>query len=371
MFRRVLIATLLIATAAVAQSPKPADELGQVEAEQQARESERAEALREADQAHREIAELTAQLNELTTAQAHGEGVVSEKRLKLAALNARDAELAARAGANSNRLAHLLGALQMFSREPPPALLLHADDARDAVRAAILIKAMTPDLEHQARAFAAQAEAAKAARRDAAAQSEDLFSAESDVADRASKIQSLLVEKTRLEQGLTGEATAAGQQIADLSARAEALRAVLGRLPAAPDLPDKPVGPKSLQPPLPGDPSVRFGDTEAGGHRSEGWTWTAATGARVAAPAAGLVDYAGPVEGWKTVVILNLGGNTRLVLTGLDLPLVEVGQSVTQGQVIGRMAEAGHLGVSSGGELHLEVRKNRQTVDPATLMARR
>lgn len=370
MFRRVLITTLLVATAAWAQPEKQAAELGRVEAEQQARESERAEALREADQARREIAELTAQLNELSTAQAHGEGQVSEKRLKLAALNAREAELEARAGANQNRLAHLLGALQMFSRQPPPALLLHADDARDAVRAAILIRAMTPDLEKQARAYASQAQSAKAARRDAAAQSEDLFSAESDVADRAGKIQTVLAEKARLEQGLSGEAALAAQQIAVLSARADALRAVLGRLPA-PTTPAKPGPIKALQSPIEGEPALRFGEPDANGRPSEGWTWSTQPSARIVAPAAGLVDFAGPVEGWKIVVILNLGNDTRVVLTGLDLPLVEAGQSVTAGQAIGRMAEPGHLSVRSGGDLHLEVRKNRQTVDPASMMARR
>ena len=371
MFRRVLITALLVATAVWAQPSKQAAELGQVETEQQARESERAEVLREADQARREIAELTAQLNELGAAQSHGEGAVSEKRLKLAALNARDAVLEAKAGLNQNRLAHLLGALQMFSREPPPALLLHADDAKDAVRAAILIRAMMPDLEKQARAYVSQAQSAKAARRDAAAQSEELFSAESEVADRASKIQSLLVEKSRLEQGLSGEAALADQQIAALSARADALRAVLRRLPAAPPTPGQSRQAKTLQSPIAGDPTLRFGDADASGRASEGWTWATPPSARIAAPAAGLVDFAGPVEGWKIVVILNLGNNTRLVLTGLGLPFVEAGQSVTAGQVIGRMAEPDHLGVRSGGELHLEVRKNRQTVDPASMMARR
>jgi septal ring factor EnvC (AmiA/AmiB activator) len=370
MFRRVLIAALLVATAATAQSSKQ-KELSAIESEQQAREAERAEVLREADQAHRQIAELTAQLAELNTAQSHGESQVSDKRLKLAALNARDAVLSARAGANQNRLAHLLGALEMFSRQPPPALLLHPDDAKDAVRAAILIRAMTPDLERQARAFAAEAETAKTVRRAAVAQSEDLLNSESSVADRAAQIEGLLAQKTRLEQGLNGEADNAAQQIADLSDRAQALRAVLGALPSAPASAGKAPPPSRLQSPVAGEPLHRFGEPDAKGRRSEGWTWTTPAGARVAAPAAGLVDFAGPVEGWKMVVILNLGGDVRVVLAGLDLPLVEAGQSVTAGQVIGRMAETVHLGVGSGGDLHMELRKNRQILDPAPMMARR
>ena len=154
------------------------------------------------------------------------------------------------------------------------------------------------------------------------------------------------------------------------SARADALRAVLGRLPA-PTTPAKPGPIKALQSPIEGEPARRFGEPDANGRPSEGWTWSTQPLARIVAPAAGLVDFAGPVEGWKIVVILNLGNDTRVVLTGLDLPLVEAGQSVTAGQAIGRMAEPGHLSVRSGGDLHLEVRKNRQTVDPASMMARR
>ena len=116
---------------------------------------------------------------------------------------------------------------------------------------------------------------------------------------------------------------------------------------------------------------MRFGDPDKAGRKSEGWDWPAEPAAQVAAPGPALVDYAGPVEGWRQVVILNLGGDVRVVLAGLDLALVEPGQSVAAGQTVGRMAQRGRSGVGSGNILHMEVRKNRQTVDPASLMARR
>ena len=41
-------------------------------------------------------------------------------------------------------------------RNPPPALLVSPGDARDAVRAAILVKAMTPQLQDRARTYASR-----------------------------------------------------------------------------------------------------------------------------------------------------------------------------------------------------------------------
>jgi septal ring factor EnvC (AmiA/AmiB activator) len=105
----------------------------------------------------------------------------------------------------------------------------------------------------------------------------------------------------------------------------------------------------------------RFGDPLAGGGRSNGMTLTAAKGARAVSPAAGLVQYVGPVKGWGVIVILRLAGGYHLVLAGLDRTSVQVGQSVTEGQPVG-WANDGRQATS---ELYLEVREQGSPVDPA------
>lgn len=367
--RRLLIVLILALSApAAAQAPRSAasrDELARIEAEQQAREDLRDQKRGDADAARREIAELSAQLAELYAAQGRGEQNVGARRLRLAALNVRETELATRMGANANKLSRLLGALQMFSKSPPPALLVNPRDAQDAVRAAILIRAVTPDLQRRADGFAAEAAEARKVRRQAAAEAGELFSAESDVADQAARIETLLAERRILERSLTEGAVIADRQAAELAARASALRAVVGALPtgraAAETL-------EVLTPPVAGPPQGRFGSVEADGTRSEGWTWRAAAGP-VVAPARGIVEYAGPVEGWSNVVIIAARDGHHIVLAGLDALSVSVGQSVAAGQTIGRMVTGGDMGLSSRPrELRLEIQKAGRPVDPARLM---
>jgi septal ring factor EnvC (AmiA/AmiB activator) len=362
---------IAIASAAVA-APASSPALLQVEASQRQREEDRDRAVADADAAHRDMAQLEAQLGELDKAEQSGERSVSDKRLRLAALNAQEAELNARLGGRQSQLARLLGALELFRRDPPPALLVDPQDIRDAVRAAILIRAITPEIEARARSLKAEVEAIQKARREAATASADLFSAESDVADRRAQIESLIAAKTALEHRAAADADAANQDIAALADRARALRGLAQDVTAAPPVlnvrePPDPEhaglfgGLKSFVAPVAGAPVRTFGQPEPGGGRSLGWTWRPGAGSTVAAPAPALVDYAGPLKGWGLVLILRLGGGYHLVLAGLETALTAPGRTVAAGQPVGRMAGPG----GAAPELYFEIRKNGAPVDPA------
>ena len=367
----VLVAATLTGAAASAPANNPA--LREVEAGQRQREQDRDEALREASAAKLEIAQLQAQLDELTAAQKNGENSVSDKRLRLAALNVREAQLDAELGGAQNKLAHLLGALELFRREPPPALFVDPHDVRDAVRAAILIKAITPELEQRAAALKVQAEALRKLKRAVDTASEDLFTSESGVADRKARIEALIAAKNVLEDQSTANAEAAGQDADALAARARALRELSQGLavsapPPGAALPPDPEHdglfgrPKLFVAPVAGNPIRRFGDAEAGGaSRSLGWTWRTSGSVNIAAPAQAVVEYAGPLKAWNVVLILRLGGGYHLVLAGLDAATVAPGQMVSAGQPVGRMSAAG----AGASELYFEIRKNGAPVDPA------
>jgi len=259
---------------------------------------------------------------------AVGAAAVAATTDRLARLNVAESELSVDQGMNMHRLSRLLSVLEQLKRDPPPALLVSPQDAKDAVRAAILVKALTPELQGRAQAYAYGASEMMRQRRLAAVQSEALFERDSLAAEA--------LPEPAASVDLRNSGTADAPAVA-LSPPAHLV------LPAA-------------------GPVIRsFGEPLAGGGRSNGLTLAAAKGARAVSPAAGLVQYVGPVKGWGVIVILRLAGGYHLVLAGLERTSVQVGQSVAEGQPVGYAPDASH----STSELYLEVREQGSPVDPA------
>lgn len=370
---RVALIGLTVAAALPGAPPAAAPSLGQVEAQQQQREQDRQAAQAEAEAARTDLAQLQAELNELDRAASQGERSVSDKRLRLAALNAREADLKAQLGGAQAELVRLLSVLALLRRDPPPALLVEPNKVQDAVRAAILVRAITPELSRRAQALRAQLAELQLTRRSAATASEDLFTTESDLAEKRAKIESLVAEKTALEQKANQDAQSAAQDAQALAARAKALRDLARGLITAKPSSNAPEPPdpehadalghrEPFTAPTSGAPMRRFGDMEPkGGPQSLGWTWRTAPAAPILAPAAAAVEYAGPLKGWGVVLILRLGGGYHLVLAGLETAVVGLGRMVRPGEVVGRMPAAGR----GPTEFYFEVRKNDAPVDPA------
>lgn len=309
---------------------------------------QRAKDRQEAADTRREIEDLRAELDRLDHARVAAGADVDAKRARLEALNARERAILADLGLNRQRLARLLSALQLFRRDPPPALLVSPANARDAVRAAILIRAMTPDLQHRAEAYARQATAVGTLRREAAAASAELFTAESVVADRKGEIERLIIEKTQLERAYAQEALAQESELRTLGALSDGL----GR--------SAPTGPLVLRAPVAGAIVRRFGQEMPAGGKAPGLTLRTDKGLSVAAPVAGTVEYAGALNGWGAVIILRAQGAYHIVLAGLDQITAAPGQSVAAGAPIGKMPDH----VSSDPELYMEVRENGEPADP-------
>lgn len=247
---------------------------------------------------------------------------------QLQRLNLAETEISAEQAATRHQLARLLSVLQQLERDPPPALLVSPQDAKDAVRAAILVKALTPELQGRAQSYAQDAGEVMRQRRLAAVQSEALFERESLAAES--------LPEPKSNAGL-------------------ALRAPVAPLPQGALRP-----PASLLMPAPGAIVRRFGDPAPGGGRANGVTLASPRGSQVVSPGEGLVQYVGPVKGWGVILILRLAGGYHLVLAGLERTPVQVGQSVAAGQPVGWTAE----GRQTTSELYLEVREQGSPVDP-------
>lgn len=267
---------------------------------------------------------------------ALGAVAVAASGERLARLNVEETELSAEQARNMSQLSRLLSVLEQLKRDPPPALLVSPKDARDAVRAAILVKAMTPELQARAKGYAQEAGEMMRQRRLAAVESEALFTNES--------------------------------RLAEASPPPAGPPALRGAAPSPAGAAISP--PQRLFSPTPGPIVRRFGEQLSSGGRSNGLTFAAVGGAKVASPGPGFVQYAGPVKGWGVILILRLAGGYHLVLAGLDRTSVAVGQSVAAGQTVGWMpdgrqsANGGADDQKASRELYLEVREQGAPVDP-------
>jgi septal ring factor EnvC (AmiA/AmiB activator) len=352
-------------------APPPPGGASSIDAQRQARAMDRDADRARAQAVQQQVETLRSQLIALGRTEASSERTVGGAKGRLEKLNLEEAQLKIRMGHNQESLTKLLGALQMFQRNPPPPLLVDPRSARDAVRAAILIKAIAPELERRSREFAAASEQLKAIRRRAAAASGTLFQAESDLADRQAKIQDLIDQKRALELQLRSDAQMADNDVRRLAARARSLGELVTALDAHdPHARDLAAGPPSAEmatvftPPVTGPVARRFGEAGSDPLRAKGWTWTAEPGAVVVSPTAARVDYAGPLKDWGLVLILRVGPD-HLVLAGLSRVDVDTGMSVAAGEPVGRAGDA-----SPRPEVYLEVRHGVTPVDPARWFAR-
>ena len=122
-----------------------------------------------------------------------------------------------------------------------------------------------------------------------------------------------------------------------------------------------------LRMPLSGDPSL----TSGFGYRVDpflgrlalhpGVDLAEAYGAEIRAAAAGRVVHAGPAGGYGIMVEIDHGNGLATRYAHMSEALVEEGQEVDKGAILGRL---GSTGRSTGPHLHYEVRVDGEPVDP-------
>ncbi|MFT4074669.1 MAG: peptidoglycan DD-metalloendopeptidase family protein [Asticcacaulis sp.] len=315
---------------------------------------------RSARQIAQEIESLRDQIVEISRKQGTGETRSAIYRAKLETLNQQENDIARRLIAERDKQTRLLSALQIYSRNPPPALFVTPRKANDAVLAAIIMRAITPELQKRTQSLVQQNSQLVNLRRQAALQNEAIFISESEVSEQRSQIERLIREKGALEDQLMGQADQMDARAAELKAQENR---ITGNLPlkffGSPAVEDARLGA-----PVVGDVTRTFGQADGTGPSNRGTSYAALPGAQVTAPAEGEVEYAGPLESYGQVVILSIGNNYRVVVTGLGRVYVEQGQTVARHEPLGRMPNLSDKKTT----LYMELRRGEDPVNPATTL---
>ncbi|NOU06896.1 MAG: peptidoglycan DD-metalloendopeptidase family protein [Hyphomicrobiaceae bacterium] len=123
--------------------------------------------------------------------------------------------------------------------------------------------------------------------------------------------------------------------------------------------------------PVQGKIILNYGDRTQSG-QSQGIVLETRTGGQVTSPSDGWVMYAGEFRSYGKILIINCGGGYHILLAGLSLIDVQIGQFVLAGEPVGTMAGASKTpktGRDTGREdnapvLYVEFRKDQRPVDP-------
>ena len=325
------------------------------------------------------------------------EALIAASEAELQTLAAERAGLLAELGEKQDSLSELLAALQRLEQNPPPALVVEPGDILSALRGAMLLGTLVPELSTEAQALAlkldqlGQIEAAIGTRGKEVAQeiarlegqraelgrlvtqkkglvSKSSAELEAErgrtraLADRARSLKQLLA-------GLAEERKRQEAEAAERLAAEERERQRQENLQRAPKLAFAEAKGK-LAFPAQGQIVRGFGEPDGLGRETQGVMIATRAGAQVTAPADGKVEFAGPFRSYGEVVILNPGGGYRVLLAGMDKVTADVGEFLRAGEPVGEMG-SGPASVTLFGEvvqdgrpvLYIEFRNSTEAVD--------
>ncbi|WP_248155816.1 murein hydrolase activator EnvC family protein [Roseibium sediminicola] len=302
-------------------------------------------------------------------------------------------------------LAEVLAALQRIGRRPPPALAVRPSDALSAVRSAILLNAVMPELKVETEALAADLEELNRLKTVIAEEKNRLRGDAMRLAEEKSRLELLLSAKRQEHQksvrvleeekeraaALAEKAGSLQELIASLEQEIESAREAAeksrqasldakrqskrnfdpfadpGRL--APAIPFEEAR-GQLPQPVSGTLLKDYGQDDEFGSVTEGQSIATRPGSNVTSPADGWVVYSGPFRSFGQLLILNTGDGYHVLLAGMDRIDAELGQFVLTGEPVGVMgatqwASASTFGLGSTQPiLYVEFRKDGRAIDP-------
>jgi len=295
-------------------------------------------------------------------------------------------------------LEDLLGALAISGRYRPPALLTQPKDANAAIRTAIIMGELAPRVQSRTIGLSRQIETLRKLESEILREQKTLADSEAALKLKQQEILGLTAAKRKAFEDVTGNADSLRQQASEIGRKAETLRSLLAALeaaaPAAPlmkprlnlaelNREKRSAGSASIRQASLPTPSVsqplgvlatptagrlvrRWGDRLPGGTKSEGITYATRSGAQIASPIDGKVEFSGPFRSYGQLLILSTSDGYHVLLSGMTYSYVGVGQYVRQGEPVARMSERSDLEP----ELYMEVRKSGKPMNPATWMRR-
>jgi len=304
-------------------------------------------------------------------------------------------------------IVEILAALQRIGRQPPPALMVRPEDALQAVRTAIMLGAVVPEMRTQADALAGDLAELLRVRKDIDGENAKLSRDLATLAHEQLRLNMLIDERQQKQTAVEQTLDAQRQRAADLAHQVDNLKDLIAKLEQGLDsatrqtrLNSRAIEEDATRPDLaalkdPGrlTPAVafaanrghlrlpvngsrirEFGASDGAGGTQKGLSIATRSGAEITAPCDGWVVYAGPFRSYGQLLILNAGGGYHVLLAGMERISVDLGQFVLTGEpvaVMGAVLGGGSqvsTAVTAGAKqpvLYVEFRKDGTPIDPS------
>jgi septal ring factor EnvC (AmiA/AmiB activator) len=295
-------------------------------------------------------------------------------------------------------IGQVLAALQRIGHRPPPALISSPEDALQAVRTAMVLGAVLPEMRHEVDALSSDLAELLDVRKKIAAERDKLKTEVASLEDERLRMTALTAERQKQQAEREKALEAERSHAADLARQVDNLKDLIGKLeqdvdPAvraareAARSDSRPAlsafrDPGRLTPaiafaslrghvpiPVNGVKLKEFGAPDGLGGLEKGISMATRAGAQITAPADGWVVFAGSFRSYGQLLILNVGSGYHVLLAGMDRISVDLGQFVLTGEPVAVMGNSSHIAAilatgSSQPVLYIEFRKDGIPVDP-------
>ena len=316
----------------------------------------------------------------------------SSAELKLISLRSRLTTARTDLVEGEDTLEDLMASLALSGRHRPPALLTQPQDANQAIRAAILMGEVAPQVKQKTTDLSGEITKLRRLERQVLREQKVLAAADAALALKQEEITQMTAAKRAAFEDVNADAEFLRQRAESLGENASTIRELIAALEAAapgaprltprlvlaeqsqsrvasrPSLPrptvSQPLGVLAL--PATGRMVRAWGDKMPGGESSESVAFATRNGAQVSAPISGTVEFSGPFRSYGQLLILSTSDGYHVLLWGMSSNYVSVGQSVQQGEPVARMSER----ANGAPELFMEVRKGGKPMNPAQWMKR-
>ncbi len=330
------------------------------------------------------------------------EASITATQTRLKPLDDREAAVRKSLDERQTAIIEILAALQRVGHQPPPALVVQPEDALQAVRTAITLGAVIPDMRVQADALAGDLADLVKLRKDIDA-GRDHLARDLDTLGREQLRLTVLIDERQKTQAVTEQALDAERaRAADLARQVDSLKELIGKLESAldPDTREAHAEARSIEEdatrpdlaalkdpgrlapavafasmrghlhlPVNGVKIRDFGASDGSIGTQRGQSIATHTGAQITSPCDGWVVYAGAFRSYGQVLILNAGGGYHVLLAGMDRISVDLGQFVLTGEPVAVMGGGAQVPAAAATKskqpvLYVEFRKDGTPIDP-------